>query len=165
MIHKVRMKDKHKIQKRYVDNSCGFSVTLMNVPMIQVRGTWVPNIDYNKLQIELAVVLSQKQNRLTGNEIKFIRLFFEMNLTEFAQRFSVKHTAVLKWERSKDNFTKMNWSTEKDIRLFIASKLEVKIIEVDVKKSLEFSELYQKLEEEKPEKQCPIELDAEKLAA
>jgi hypothetical protein len=46
-----------------------------------------------------------------------------MTLKEFADRFGVKHPAVVKWERSGDAPTRMAWSTEKDIRLFVYQKL------------------------------------------
>ncbi len=61
--------------------------------------------------------LYYKPARLTGSEVKFIRSHFEMTLQDFAKRFDVTHVAVLKWEKSKNNATVMNWETEKDIRL------------------------------------------------
>ena len=46
-----------------------------------------------------------------------------MTLQEFAKRFCVSHVAVIKWERANRVATAMNWTTEKDIRLFILCKL------------------------------------------
>lgn len=145
-----------KIQKEFIDTGFGFPVCLMNVPMVKVRGHWTPKVNYNELATALLRALAHKESRLTGNEIKFIRTHFEMTLQEFAKRFCVTHVAVMKWERSKNHATVMNWTTEKDIRLFVLTRLEVK--------ATELASLYDELQavpEGKPE---PIHLDAKKSA-
>lgn len=148
---------KEKIQKTFIDRGLGFPVKLSHVPMVKVRGVWTPNIDYNRLTQAVLKALCEKQARLTGNEIRFIRLRFEMTLQEFAKRFSVSHVAVIKWEGMKNHPTPMNWATEKDIRLFLLSKISSKPVDLAV--------LYQKLEDKKEEKTKPLQLDIERLAA
>ena len=69
-----------------------------------------------------------KSGFLTGNEIHFIRLHFEMTLENFGRRFGVTHQAVMKWENTKDQITKMNWFTEKDIRLFVYKQITEKLL-------------------------------------
>jgi hypothetical protein len=115
-----------KKQKRFVYDGFGFPVVLCNVTMIKVRGAWTPKVDYNKLGQDVLIELAHKPARLTGNEVRFIRHWFEMPLTQFGRRFSVSHPAVLKWEEAKDEATTMKWSVEKDIRLFILDALKVK---------------------------------------
>jgi hypothetical protein len=95
----------------------GFPATLLNVPMIRVRGVWTPDLDYNDLLETMATALAAKPVRLTGNEIRFIRHSLNMNLVEFAKRVGVSHPAVLKWEEAGNQPTGMAWGTEKDIRL------------------------------------------------
>ena len=146
-----------KIQKEFIDVGFGFPVTLRNVPMIKVRGIWTPKINYNQLTDSVLIALSFKPGRLTGAEIKFIRLHFEMTLQAFAERFGVTHVAVLKWEKAKDQPTAMNWATEKDIRLFILSQQKVK--------ATVFAKLYAELENMPSGKRSNINLDLEKLAA
>ncbi len=146
-----------KIKKELLDTGFGFPVRLKNVPMIKVRGIWTPNINYNHLSEAVLYLLAFKSSRLTGAEIKFIRNHFEMTLQMFAERFCVTHVAVLKWEKLKDAITAMNWSTEKDIRLFILSKLRVKAGVI--------AELYNKLETKAVEKSKLLDLDAGDLAA
>ncbi len=51
----------------------------------------------------------------------------------------------------------MGWATEKDIRMFILSKLNVKAVLI--------AQLYTELESVASEKQKPLDLDLEKLAA
>jgi hypothetical protein len=89
--------------------------------MVKVRGVWTPKINYNEFAHVVLRVLAHKESRLTGNEIRFIRTYFKMTLQKFAKRFCVTHVAVLKWEKVKNQPTAMNWTTEKDIRLFVLS--------------------------------------------
>ena len=112
-----------KIEKEFIDNGFGFPVLIHDVEMIQIRGEWLPKINYAKLANNVIKELVIKKSRLTGNELRFIRLKFEMNLEDFGKRFYVSHQAVMKWENTKNSPTKMNWATEKDIRLFIYNKL------------------------------------------
>lgn len=112
-----------KIVTEYIDRGFGFPVVIHNVTMVEIRGEWLPKINHAQLKDSVLRHLVIKQNFLTGNEIKFIRTAFEMTLEDFGKRFYVSHQAVMKWEDTKDSPTKMNWSTEKDIRLFIYKKL------------------------------------------
>jgi hypothetical protein len=146
-----------KIQKEFVDTGFGFPVRLRNVPMVKVRGAWTPKINYNHLAETVLHSLAFKPSHLTGAEVKFIRTHFKMTLKEFAKRFCVTHVAVIKWEKTKRQPTVMGWATEKDVRLFILSKLQVKAVLI--------AELYTKLEAVPVEKPAPLAVDAEKLAA
>lgn len=112
-----------KIVTEYTENRFGFPVLIHNVTMVEIRGEWLPKINYVKLANDVLKALVLKPSKLTGNELRFIRLRFEMTLEDFGKRFYVSHQAVMKWEDTKDSPTKMNWSTEKDIRLFIYKKL------------------------------------------
>ena len=112
-----------KIEKKYVDHGFGFPICLHNVPMVKVRGVWTPDVNYNELTRAVAISLASSKKLLTGNQIKFIRQFFEMTLKDFGARFNVSHPAVIKWEAQKNKSTKMDWSTEKDIRMEIVSRV------------------------------------------
>lgn len=146
-----------KIQKEFIDTGFGFPVRLINVQMVKVRGAWTPKLNYNELALAVLRLLTEKESRLTGNEIKFIRTHFEMTLQEFSKRFCVTHVAVLKWERTKNSGTAMNWTTEKDIRLFILTKLGTK--------SNDLAKLYHRLETLADRKVTPIHLNATDIAA
>jgi hypothetical protein len=146
-----------KVKKLFVDHALGFPVTLINVPMIKVRGAWTPDINYNAFEKTVLHILCWKPARLTGNEIRFIRLHFEMTLQAFAKRFAVTHAAVIKWEKNGNRPTPMNWTTEKDLRLFVLTKLSTNPKHV--------AELYAALEESRTPKTSAIHLDAQKIAA
>ena len=104
----------------------GFPITLLNFPLIEVRGVLVPNIDYNVLQKNVLFALSRKPHPLTGNEVRFIRQYLQMTYTEFANRFGVTHASVIHWEKSKNTFAKIQPTTELCIRLCILDIIHAK---------------------------------------
>ena len=146
-----------KIQRVFVDHGFGFPIKLLNTPMIKVRGKWTPEINYNRLAKLVLEELSWKDSKLTGNEIKFIRQYFEMTLQSFAKRFYVTHAGVIKWEKAKTKASGMAWTTEKDIRLFVSSNLEAT--------PKELAQLYAKLEGHPSSVSKEVELDITKIAA
>jgi DNA-binding XRE family transcriptional regulator len=95
----------------------------MDVKLVNKRDVWTPAIDYNKLQKQVLLALSCKPLALTGNEIRFIRTYFEMTLEAFGSHFGVTHVAVLKWEKTGDKVAKISPTTELCVRLFILEKL------------------------------------------
>jgi DNA-binding transcriptional regulator YiaG len=146
-----------KIQKEFIDTGFGFPIRLLNVQMIKVRGAWTAKVNYNELAKVVLHALAHKPSRLTGNEIKFIRTHFEMTLQAFGKRFYVSHVGVMKWEKAKNQSTAVNWTTEKDIRLFVLTKLAAKADEL--------MSLYADLEKLPSGKSEPLHLDAKKIAA
>ena len=148
---------KKRIQKIYHDHGFGFPVTLLHVPVTEIRGEWVPSVNQRELQERVIEALVVKPSRLSGGEVRFIRLFSEMTLVQFADRFDVTHPAVLKWERSGNHATGMSWTTEKDIRLFALSKLSPN--------AKEFVVVYERLAEVASEKNQSIKIDCEKKSA
>jgi DNA-binding transcriptional regulator YiaG len=145
-----------KIQKVFIDEGFGFKVRILNASMVKVRGEWTPNINYNELAKVVLHALCHKPGRLSGAEIRFIRQHFEMTLQAFANRFCVTHVAVIKWERAKNKPTTMAWTTEKDLRLFVLSKLHSKASEI--------ATLYTELEKERKNAFSGVDVDAREVA-
>jgi DNA-binding XRE family transcriptional regulator len=114
---------KTKIEPRFEYTGLGFPVILLNVPMIEVRGIWTPNIDYNLLQKVVLCSLAHSPSPLTGNHIRFIRSWFNSTQAEFGKLFGVTHTAIVKWEKSKNLSAKIMISTEREIRMHIFDQL------------------------------------------
>ena len=146
-----------KVQARYIDKGFGFPVVIKGVPMIKVRDRWTPQIDYSDFAKKVLAELVELDGRLTGNQVKFIRLQLEMTLQQFAERLGLTHPAIIKWEKTRNKPTGMNWSTEKDIRLFITSELKGT--------AKDLFALYSQLETVTPSRAGRIELNAELLAA
>ena len=111
--------------KRFIYEGLGFPIVLINITLVKKRDIWTPAIDYNKLQKEVLLALSHKPFSLTGNEVHFIRAYFEMTLEKFGQQFGVTHAAVLNWEKIRNKSAKINPTTELYIRLFILEKLKI----------------------------------------
>jgi hypothetical protein len=146
-----------KIVAKYIDRGFGFPVVLEQVSMVQVRGKWTPAINYNQLTRAVLRQLAGLDGRLTGHQVRFVRLHFEMTLQAFAARFGVSHVAVLKWEQRGNKPTGMTWSTEKDIRLFIHQQLSGQ--------PREFLQLYEQLAHVTAVRPSRVLLHADKLAA
>lgn len=120
------MKLPRKRINEFTTHVFGFPVVLINVPMVLIHGEWTPDLDYNKLGHAVMLALAKKPARLTGDEIRYLRSAWAMTLQEFGARFSVRHSAVIKWERAADKPTSMDWATEKDIVLEILRRAGVK---------------------------------------
>jgi DNA-binding transcriptional regulator YiaG len=142
---------------KYVDWGFGFPVVLEQVPMVQVRGKWMPDLNYTQLARAVLRQLAVLNGRLTGQQVRFVRLHFDLTLQAFATRFGVSHVAVLKWEHRGNKPTGMTWSTEKDLRLFIQQHLSGQ--------PREFFQLYEQLVHVTSPHPSRITLQAEKLAA
>lgn len=120
------MKQEKKIKKKHIDYSCGFPIILINVPQIKIQNEWIPDINYDQLAKKVLQKLCFKAFPLTGNEIRFIRHYFQMTTRQFAALFHIAHTAVTKWESYGDKLANISWGTELAIRLFIIDKFAEK---------------------------------------
>lgn len=141
---------KEKISDRYIDFGFGFPVVFLDIPMIQIRGVWTPNVNQKILKNKVASHLARYQGRLWGSHVQFLRLFLEMTLVYFADHLGVSHPAVLKWEKFASKPSGMNWSTEKDIRLLVFSKVS--------RSSKDFIELYKSFDLKSLEEEAELVL-------
>ena len=128
---------KHKIEKKYRFEGLGFPIVLTNVPMIEMRGEFILDIDFNKLQKAVLMHLCHKKIPLTGNEVKFIREYFSFTTTAFGQLFGYSHSAVLKWENQGDLIARIAPTAELCLRLYILEFLQ--------KKAADFKHLYDEI--------------------
>jgi len=93
------MKDRKR--ETFVYHGLGFPITLVNVPMKKMLGEWFIDINMNKLMLFALKFLAYKPARLTRQELRFIRTFFQMSTTEFARKLGISHAAVVKWEKGQ----------------------------------------------------------------
>lgn len=110
---------KKKNLETFLYEGFGFPVVLLNVPGIEVRGEWSPLVDFNKLMKTVLIVLCYQEMPLTGNQIAFIRHYFEMTGGEFGKKFGVTQPCVSKWEAREDDSAKMDAATEVCVKLFV----------------------------------------------
>lgn len=113
----MKIKKKIKPLKEITYNGFGFPVLILNAPTKQVRGKIEPIINYKSLGAAVIYALCHKETPLTGNQVRFLRLYFELSLRDFANLFGLSHPAVIKWENHKDAFAEISPATEKAIRL------------------------------------------------
>lgn len=128
---------KTKIKKKHTFHGLGFPIYLTNVPMVEVRGEFILDIDFNKLQKAVLLHLCHKKTPLTGNEIKFIREYFSFTTAAFGHLFSYSHSAVLKWENQGDAIARIAPTAEIYLRFYILDFLK--------KDALDFKELYHEI--------------------
>jgi DNA-binding transcriptional regulator YiaG len=120
---------KTKIEPTFLYEGLGFPVELENVEMININDEWHPKIDVHYVADEIIKKLAIQEERLTGNQVKFIRSYFSMPLREFGETVvHESHTAVNKWEKYEDEITNMNENTEQVLRLFIIEQTQTKTI-------------------------------------
>lgn len=118
---------KKKTLKNYIYEGLGFPVKLQNVTMLMVDDEWTPKIDVRKTAESVIKKLPFQKERLTGNQIKFIRTFFEMSLRDFATNIvNESHTAVAKWEKNGEKSTNMDINIEIMLRLYIYEQVAIK---------------------------------------
>lgn len=126
-----------KFIKNYIYNGLGFPMELHNVEMVLFDGEFHPKIDVRSISnLAIKSLVSQK-NRLTGNQIKFIRTYFSMSLREFAKIVNESHMAVKKWENFKDEPTHMDVNIEIMLRLHIYDYISIKT-KKDKKEKIKF---------------------------
>lgn len=117
MMQKIKGK-----QEKSIYYGLGFPIELTDFPMLEIDGEWVPRVNYNKLDDMMAIGVPLKPARLTGHEVRFLRLRLGYSHQEFAGLFESTRQDVIKWEKSGDGITKMKWPTEKDLRLRVLAR-------------------------------------------
>ena len=117
---------KHEVKKKIVYEGLGFPVILRNVPMIELRGVWTLDVDLNILQKVVLLALAHHSSDITGNQIRFVRNWLGLTQTEFGKLFGVTHPAVVKWEKTGNKGSKMNLTTQRDLRLWLLDQLLTK---------------------------------------
>lgn len=152
---KKRTKRKPWHERDFEHISCGFPVILKNVLMIPYgKDDAIIAVDHNRFTAAVLCALADKPTRFTGEEIRFLRLHYDMRLAEFGGEFDVTHAAVKKWENRQDAATGMAWTTEVMIRLFVLRRLGVK--------GRAFQQAYDRLARPRPAGPCTLHLDLDK---
>jgi hypothetical protein len=144
-----------KIEREYEYQGLGFPVVLQMVPMVEIRGVWTPEIDYNSLQRVVLLALAYYPSALTGHHIRFIRSWLELTQSAFGDLLGVTHTAVVKWEKAEERSARIILTTEREIRMIILDHL--------LKKAEDFRQAYRVIHKldfsQEPE---PIEINTQR---
>jgi DNA-binding transcriptional regulator YiaG len=111
-----------KIIDEYRADELGLPVLIKRVPIIEIDGREVMDIDYTKISEVLFAALIIKPFPLTGAEVRFMRLFMGLTLENLANSLHVTHPTILSWEKCGNEPTKMTDSTEAILRIFAAKQ-------------------------------------------
>jgi DNA-binding transcriptional regulator YiaG len=116
-----------KIERHYLYEGLGFPIDLKDITMINIGNEWLPQIDVHQVADNAIKNLAVQQERLTGNQVKFIRSYFSMSLREFGKEVVHEtHSAVKKWEAKGESETNMNLNTEQVLRTFLIEETQIK---------------------------------------
>ena len=107
----------------YIYEGLGFPVKLSNVPMVEINGELHPKIDVRRVADSAMKSLVLQKERLTGNQVKFIRHYFSMSLRKFGKLMNESHMSIKKWEDFKEKSTNMDKNIEIVLRLHILDKM------------------------------------------
>ena len=75
----------NKPVNEHTDMRFGFPVRLVGFPMKEVRGEQVLDINGNLFRNLVLAALAKKPGPLTGNEVRFVRLWQKKTLAEFGE--------------------------------------------------------------------------------
>ena len=117
---------KQKIEAEIIYEGLGFPIVLRNVPMVESRKIWTPDVNLNVLQKVVLLSLAHHPSDLTGNQIRFIRNWLGLTQSEFGKLFGVTHPAIVKWEKKGNSASKMNLLTQRDLRLWLLDQLLIR---------------------------------------
>lgn len=116
-----------KVEPIFLYEGLGFPIELENVEMININNEWHPQIDVRYVADEIIKKLATQKERLTGNQVKFIRTYFSMPLREFGETVVHEpHTDVSEWEKCGDEITSMNENTEQVLRIYSIEQTQTK---------------------------------------
>lgn len=116
-----------KIEDHFIDESMGFPVMLLRVPMKKVRDEWIPELPLNELQQVVLWILAHSSSALTGKQVRFIRHWMAETQQGFAAMHDVTHAAVSKWEAKGHQPTGMSRPTEILLRLNVLTALPTEL--------------------------------------
>ncbi len=106
--------------KTFTYKGLGVPVKLVNASMKKAMGVWFIAINMNKLMQIVLDAIIHKPTALTKDELRYIRTYLEMTMTNFGNAFGESHGAVLKWEGRQNRISP---PLELCIRLYVLNHL------------------------------------------
>jgi DNA-binding transcriptional regulator YiaG len=123
------MKEKRVI-KTYTDERFGFPVEIKNAPFREVFGEWALDLNATALRNAVLHSIALSESKLTGAQVRFIRLTLGHTMETFGKLFDVSHAAVSKWEAFAEKPTNMNKVNELLLRGHALASLPTKNVDV-----------------------------------
>lgn len=102
----------------------GIPVVLEDPPMITVRGHTFPDVNLRELANTVFGRLIATPNRLTGDEVRFIRKHLGLRQVDLARVLNMaNHSVVSQWESHGEETAGMEYNTEVLLRIWMAGKV------------------------------------------
>jgi DNA-binding transcriptional regulator YiaG len=102
--------------EKYTYKGLGFDIELQNVEMKLFAGEYHPIIDVANVSKQAMQTLISQQADFTGNQIKFVRTFFQMDQAAFAKLVHVQPDDVKKWEATENKLVKLESKVENELK-------------------------------------------------
>ncbi len=112
-----------KVLETYTFTGFGFDVLLKNVVIKKVHGEEFPDINMNELKLMTAKALLRNQQRLNGNQLKFLRTFLKMSFDDVSKKILVASSTLRSWEGKGKDFTGLSLEQEKAFRIMAINKI------------------------------------------
>lgn len=112
-----------KVLETYTFTGFGFDVLLKNVVMKKAHGEEFPDINMNELKLLTAKALLRSQQRLTGNQLKFLRTFLKMSFDDVSKKILVASSTLRSWEGKGKEFTGLSLEQEKAFRIMAINRI------------------------------------------
>ena len=112
-----------KVLETYTFTGFGFEVLLRNVVIKKAHGEEFPDINMNELKLLTAKALLRGQQRLTGNQLKFLRTFLKMSFDDVSKKILVAASTLRSWETKGNDFTGLSLEQEKAFRIMAINRI------------------------------------------
>ncbi|MFM6927222.1 MAG: hypothetical protein ACKOX6_02090 [Bdellovibrio sp.] len=112
-----------KVIETYTFTGFGFDVLLKNVVMKMAHGEEFPDINMNELKLLTAKALLRSQQRLNGNQLKFLRTFLKMSFDDVSKKILVASSTLRSWEGKGKEFTGLSLEQEKAFRIMVINRI------------------------------------------
>lgn len=114
-------------RKEFKYEGLGFPIILLGVETEVHKGEEIPIVNHRKLEEIVFEKLTMTPQRLTGNQLEWVRGFMGLSQTELAKRLAFNsHASVSSWEGKLDDVTGMDPRTEYCLRLEMCLFLNAK---------------------------------------
>ncbi len=128
--------------KDIVFKGFGFPMIIKSAPFYKLGSTEILDLDPASIRDQVFLKVVRKPARLTGAEVKFIRLTMEQTQAAFAKRIGIKDRSLIsKWEAQKNESTGMDQHSEVLIRLkaMFFHNSKIKLSEADINHVLDLA--------------------------
>lgn len=112
-----------KILNTYIFKGFGFDILLKDVTVKSVDGEDYPNINMNELKTNTAKTLLVSKQRLTGNQLKFLRTYLKMSFDDVSEKIHIAASTLRSWENKAVDFTGLSLEQEKAFRILAVNQI------------------------------------------